>query len=71
MVTCDQANLLLFLFLRKKTPDSQVNEMIDLGFNFYQSVNFSRNFTTCGLFASYASFLTRSIFVYYLDIYGF
>ena len=56
MVTCDQANLLLFLFPRKKKKknptDSQVNEMIDLGFNFYQSVNFSRNFTTCGLFAS-------------------
>ena len=57
MVTCDQAILLLFLFPRKKKekknpPDSKVNEMVDLGFNFYQGVNFSRNFTTCEFFAS-------------------
>ena len=54
MVTFDQAILLLFLFPRKKKKRkaSKVDEMVDLEFNFYQSVNFSRNFTACGMFAS-------------------
>ena len=57
MVTGDPSSLFVSPKKKKKrkkekTPDSKVNEMVDLGFNFYQSANFSRNFTTCGFFPS-------------------